>query len=256
MNRLRSFLLGSAALTALAATSALAASSGNFSATVDKDNCTINSSTGALNVPAGQVFPITFNPISVQISSGSGTALVVTPSAVTGLFTDNKITNSTSTSTEDVGIQVQVTVTPTGNTVVAPGAIQIAPNTPGDSGNTGATGDTGATCALTSAQKAANAVTSCVIYDQRFIQINSQTLAGLVSGSTVAFELVESTLAAHAFNFYVQAPGGTYEFDVNAQLFTGNNNTAPASSVAGCFGPGTVTVVQVKNFSFDSQITF
>lgn len=172
MKRLRTFLLGSAALTALAATSALAASSGNFSATVDKDNCTINSNSGALNVPAGQTFPITFNPISVQISSGSGTALVVTPSAVTGLFTDNKIT-STGTSTEDVGIQVQVTVTPTGNTVVAPGAIQIAPNTPGDSGNTGATGDTGATCALTSAQKTANAVTSCVIYDQRFIQINS-----------------------------------------------------------------------------------
>jgi hypothetical protein len=61
-----------------------------------------------------------------------------------------------------------------------------------------------------------------------------------------------------AFNFYVQAPGGSYEFDVNAQLFVGNNNTAPASSVAGCFGPGTVTVTveQVKNFSFNSPIGF
>lgn len=208
-------------------------------------------------MPAGQTFPIVFNPISVQISSGSGTALIVTPSAVTGLFTDNKITNSTSTSTEDVGIQVQVTVTPTGNTVVAPGAIQIAPKTPGDSGNTGANGDTGATCALTPAQAAANAVTSCVIYDQRFIQVSSQILSALAGLSGLqAFELVESTLSAHAFNFYVQAPGGTYKFDVNAQLFIGNNNTAPANSVGACFGPGTVTVVQVKNFSFDTPITF
>jgi hypothetical protein len=54
----------------------------------------------------------------------------------------------------------------------------------------------------------------------------------------------------------VQAPGGTYEFDVNAQLFVGNNNTAPASSVAACFGPGTVTVQQVKNFNFNSPIGF
>jgi hypothetical protein len=136
-----------------------------------------------------------------------------------------------------------------------PGAIQIAPATPGDAGNGT---DTGATCSLTAAQKAANAVTSCVIYDQRFIEISSALLTALATanGFTTAFELIESTLSAHAFNFYVQAPGGTYEFDVNAQLFVGKNNTAPASSVAGCFGPGTVTVTQVKNFSFNTPIRF
>ncbi len=254
MKRLRSFLLASAALTALAGTSALAASSGNFTATVDNANCTINSANGTF-LTGGTVFPIVFNPISIQIANGSGTALVVTPSAVTGLFTDNKITTSFATSTQDVGVQVQVTVTPTNGTVVAPGAIKIAPATPGDAGNGT---DTGATCALTAAQKTANAVTSCVIYDQRFIQISSQLLSllgGLTPGAP-AFELIESTLAAHAFNFYVQAPGGTYEFDVNAQLFVGNNNTTQAGSVAGCFGPGTVTVVQVKNFQFNTPIGF
>jgi hypothetical protein len=145
-------------------------------------------------------------------------------------------------------------VTPTNGTVVPAGAIKIAPATPGDAGNGT---DSGATCALTAAQKAANAVTSCVIYDQRFIQISSQLLSTLGGVIPVqVFELIESTLAAHAFNFYVQAPGGTYEFDVNAQLFVGNNNTTGAGSVAGCFGPGTVTVVQVKNFSFDTPIGF
>jgi hypothetical protein len=253
VNRLHSLLMASAAI-ALATASAYAASSGSFTAAVDNANCTINSGNGTFST-GGTSFPIVFNPISVQISSGSGTALVVTPSAVTGLYTDNKLTNTVSTSTEDVGVQVQVTVTPKNGTVVAPGAIQIAPATPGDAGNVT---DTGATCSLTTAQAAAHGVTSCVIYDQRFSQISSQLLSQLASqnGFTTAFEQIQSTLSAHAFNFYVQAPGGTYEFDVNAQLFVGNNNTAPASSVAGCFGPGTVTVEQVKNFSFNTPIGF
>lgn len=253
MSRLHTILMGSAAV-ALATASAYAASSGSFTGTVYNGDCTINSANGTFS-SGGTSFPISFNPVSVQISSGSGTALVVTPSAVTGLYTDNKLTNTVSSSTEDVGVQVQVTVTPTNGTVVAPGAIQIAPATPGDAGNGT---DTGATCSLTTAQQAARAVTSCVIYDQRFNQVNSQLLSQLASlnGFTTAFEQIESTLSAHAFNFYVQAPGGTYEFDVSAQLFVGKNNTAPASSVAGCFGPGTVTVQQVKNFSFDSPIGF
>ena len=253
MNTLRSLLMGSAAV-ALGAASAYAASSGSFTAAVDNANCTIDSGTGVIS-PAGQSFPVAFNPVSVQISSGSGTALVVTPSAVTGLYTDNKLTNTISSSTQDVGIQVQVTVTPSNGTVVAPGAIHIAPNTPGDAGNGT---DTGATCSLTAAQAQANAVTSCVIYDQRFNQISSQMLTQLVSqnGFATAFEQIESTLSAHSFNFYVTAPGGNYEFDVNAQLFVGKNNTAGAGSVAACFGPGTVTVEQVKNFSFNTSIGF
>src|SRR5215472_13888390 len=78
----------------------------------------------------------------------------------------------------------------------------------------------------------------------------------LRNGFATAFEQIESTLSAHSFNFYVTAPGGNYEFDVAAQLFVGKNNTAGAGSVAGCFGPGTVTVEQVKNFSFNSPIGF
>jgi len=206
MSRFRAFLLSSAGV-ALVTASAYAASSGSFTAAVDNANCTIDSGTGEIS-PAGQSFPIAFNPISVQISSGSGTALVVTPSAVTGLFTDNKLTNTISSSTQDVGIQVQVTVTPTNGTVVAPGAIQIAPSTPGDAGNGT---DTGATCSLTAAQAAANAVTSCVIYDQRFNQISSQLLTQLanLNGFSTALEQIESTLSAHSFNLYVSAPGGS-----------------------------------------------
>jgi hypothetical protein len=144
------------------------------------------------------------------------------------------------TSTQDVGIQVQVNVT---HADTGTGTIQIAPSTGGAAE---------ATCTTP-----ANGVASCVIYDQRFIQISSTALAALAqcsSGTTTCFELIESTLSAHAFNFYVQAPGGSYNFDVSANLFMGAHNAG--GSVAGCAGPGTVTVEQVKNFSFDTQISF
>jgi len=76
-------------------------------------------------------------------------------------------------------------------------------------------------------------------------------IPGRVAGCPI--EQIESTLSAHSFNFYVTAPGRNY---VEAQLFVGKNNTAGAGSVAGCFGPGTVTVEQVKNFSFITPIGF
>ena len=269
MNKLSNMLLASTAL--VAAGPALAASSGNFSAVDDNFNCTIDSGNGSFNagstsVAAGHVFEIGGHDISVQIANGSGTTLVVTPSLVTGLFTDNQITSKSATSTQDVGIQIQVNVTPNPGTNVAANQIHIAPVTTGDAGN--AT-DTGATCSAP-----AGGVASCVIYDQRFVQVSSsvfQNIAGCsttFSGTTVSgtftvtattiatcFQLIESTLSAHSFNFYVQAPGGSYSFDVDAQLFVGNGNTLNGS-IAGCAGPGTITVQQVKNFSFDTAISF
>lgn len=260
MNKLNTFLLASTALTGLAATSSLAASSGNFSATVDNFQCAINSSTGVLTgtsatfTSTGAIFDIGPKDVLVQIANGAGTTLIVTPSLVTGLFTDNKITNTISTSTQDVGIQIQVTVKPAPGTVLS-SPIKIAPNTTGAAfGGFNLPADS---CALPSGSPSGS-VTTCVIYDQRFIQISSDLLTELanVFSFSTAFELVESTLSAHSFNFYVSAPGGSYTFDVDAELFIGNSNTAGAGSVAGCAGPGTVTVQQVKNFSFDTPITF
>jgi hypothetical protein len=262
MNKLSNVLLASTAL--VAAGPALAASSGSFTAVDDNFNCTINSANGSFNsgstaLAAGTVFEIGGHDISVQIANGSGTTLVVTPSLVTGLFTDNQITSKNQTSTQDVGIQVQVSVTPNPGTNVSPAQIQIAPVTVGDAGNGGVSGDTGATCTAPT-----NGAASCVIYDQRFIQISSSvfqnisgcsstTLSGVTTIAT-CFQMVESTLSAHSFNFYVAAPGGSYTFDVDAQLFVGNNNVS--GSIAGCAGPGTVTVEQVKNFSFNTPISF
>jgi len=257
MKRIFGFLAVAAFAGMLFAANVFAASSGNFSATTDNMQCTINSAngsfaTGSTSSTGGKVWEIGDNEITVQIANGSGTTLIVTPSLVTGLFTDNTISSKNSTSIQDVGIQIQVNVTPAPGSNVLPAQIKIAPVTDGDSSNGS---DTGATCVPNPGGSA-----SCVIYDQRFIQVTSTVLSQLsgcsaLSGGT-CFELVESTLSAHSFNFYVQAPGGSYTFDVDAQLFIGNNNTVGGGSVVGCAGPGTVTVQQVKNFSFNSTITF
>lgn len=231
---------------------AFATSSGSFNAASLDASCTINSASGAFNVGSnssgtvGHVWEINSMPITLDVSSGSGTALLIRPSLVTGLFTDNKL-SSTGSSTEDIGVQVQVSVTgPNGSA-----GVQIAPaNAIGDSGN--AT-DTGATC-----NAPAGGVASCVIYDQRFIQITSTVLQGLsaCSSGATCFEMIENTLSAHSFDFYVNVPTtGTYTVNVQAQLFEGVNNSANGS-VAACAGPGTVTVEQVKNFSSSSPLQF
>jgi hypothetical protein len=266
MNKLSNLLLASTAL--VAAGPALAASSGNFTASDDNFNCTINSANGSFNsgstaIAAGTVFEIGKEAMQINISNGNGTALVITPSLVTGLFTENQITSKSATSTQDVGIQVQVNV-------MGPGPIKIAPVTTGDAGNLT---DTGATCTPETAPAGQVSKASCVIYDQRFVQVSSSLFQNITGCSTTlsvttvtgtatthttiatCFQMIQSTLSAHAFNFYVQAPGGSYTVDVDAQLFVGNGNTLNGS-IAGCAGPGTITVQQVKNFSFDTPISF
>jgi hypothetical protein len=195
---------------------AFAQSSGSFSASVGTAECAITDSTGVLTGGINSIPDIT-----VKVSSGSGVALVITPSLVTGLFTNNKITSTSSTSTQNVGLEARVTVD--GSTA------NVVP----EEGSDG------------------------VIYDQRWIQISSSvisSLAGctaLATTTTPCFQLVESTLSAHSFNFYVwNLTPGTHTIHTDWSIEGGTNGEAA------CVGPGTVTVTQVKNFSFDSPLSF
>jgi hypothetical protein len=195
---------------------AFAQSSGNFSASVGTAECAITDSTGVLTGGINSIPDIT-----VKVSNGSGVALVITPSLVTGLFTNNKITSTSSTSTQNVGLEARVTVD--GSTA------NVVP----EEGSDG------------------------VIYDQRWIQISSSvisSLAGctaLATTTTPCFQLVESTLSAHSFNFYVwNLTPGTHTIHTDWSIEGGTNGEAA------CVGPGTVTVTQVKNFSFDSPLSF
>lgn len=188
-----------------------AQSSGSFSASFNATQCSITDSTGALT---GGIGGTSLPDVTVKVSSGSGVALVITPSLVTGLFTDNKLSSSTTSSTQNVGLRVKVAVDGV-TTYVVP-----------ELGSDG------------------------VIYDQRFMLVKANFLSGLSTCTDTCFEIVESTLAAHSFNFYVSdlAPG-THTISVSWDILGGTNGEAA------CVGPGTVTVQQVKNFSFNTGIS-
>jgi hypothetical protein len=202
-------------------TAVLAQSSGSFSASYGATQCAISNSDGTFPPDSG----ITGNSlpdVTVKVSSGSGVALVITPSLVTGLYTKNKVSSatatatSTSTSTQNVGLRVKVMVD--GST------LNVLP----EKGTDG------------------------VIYDQRFIQVTAGFLSGLTTNCTTdCFEMVQSTLSAHSFNFYVSnLTPGTHKISVTWGLV----EKTGVSGEGFCVGPGTLTVEQVKNFNFNDPI--
>ena len=240
-----------AALAVLLPSAAVATSSGSFTASVDNTACTIDGTNGTLSSPIAGTILLT-PATGLQLQVPTNTDVVITPSLVTGLYTDNKLTASNSVSLQNVGLFVQVTIEPTGG---LSGPIKIAPNTT-------ATGGSGqpSLCTLP-AGAPAGSVTSCVIYDQRFMQVSSSVISNLASclligPSGTCFELTESTLSAHAFNWYANLPNsGAYNVIVTAAL--ANTGSIPSSGdAAACAGPGTVTVTQVKNFSQNTPAQF
>ena len=188
----------------------LAQSSGSFSASYGATQCSIMASDGTLS---GGINGNSLPPVTVKVSSGSGVALVITPSFVTGLYTNNKLSSTTTTSTQNVGLRVKVLVDGVSATVVP------------ELGSDG------------------------VIYDQRFIQVTASFLNGLSTCVNNCFTIVQSTLAAHSFNFYVSnLTPGTHTITVSWDIVGGGNGEGT------CVGPGTLTVEQVKNFSFNTGI--
>ena len=253
MNRPRLVLVVAAVL---ACTSLMfGQSSGNFDAAVNPTVCVLNSSTGSLSPlcsPTANGTSCLMLDTTIKTSNGSGVTLLITPSAVTGLFTDTKLSSTITTATADIGIKVCVTVA---------GGV-VLPNS--DIGGMITAGPT-----------------ACVVYDQRFQQISNTLFANVASCSvgnagadcttnadctggticgpdadsdadgtcTCGFDLTLSTLSAHSFNFIAQVPGDNVPHDVHAEwtLF-GVNQTSGSSSVAACVGPGDVTVTQTKIF--------
>ena len=189
----------------------LAQSSGSFSATYGATQCSITGNDGTLS---GGISGNSLPPISVKVSSGSGVALVITPSFVTGLYTNNKLSSSSTSSTQNVGLRVKVLVDGVSTAVVP------------ELGSNG------------------------VIYDQRFMQVTASFLNGLTTCVNDCFTIVQSTLAAHSFNFYVSnLTPGTHVITVAWDIVGGQNGEGA------CVGPGTLTVEQVKNFTFNSGIS-
>lgn len=218
----------------ICAGSAFAQSSGNFSASYFPVACTIDNSDGSFGTGGSSTTGGVCNTsgtgsatcgllnAGIKTSSGNGVTLVITPSAVTGLYTNTKVTNLSTSSTAEVGIQVCVTVDGSATGVVG-----------GDSNG-------------------------CAIYDERFQQLSTNLFSQVATCAAATTDLcditlIESTLSAHSYNFIVQVPNGQHT--VTATWSVVNGNTAGGNaSIGACLGPGNVTVTQYKVFQNSGSI--
>jgi hypothetical protein len=198
----------------------LAQSSGSFNFASDLTACT---DIGGL---LGTGATTTSIQTTMKVSSGNGVALVVRPSAVTGLLTNLSLGGfaggGTKSGSAQASIAFGVTVTP----LSGQAAPTVTPGTP-------------------------------VTYDDRFVQI-STNLFNAIAGCTLLnpcfFDFNETTLSAHSFDFVVTGlSSGNYGITVTWTPTT----TATAPNVAkACVGPVVLTATQTKIFNQSTGIAF
>lgn len=245
----------------LAATVATAQSSGNFSASYFGQACEIvntgcspntasgscpgtlgtftNSAAACMNNNASDKGDFcTVFEADIAVSNGSGNTLLVTPSAVTGLFTDTKVTNNVSTSTAEIGIQVCVTVDDKSAGVVGGGP-----------------------------DAASGVGQNCAMYDERLQSVSQNFLGAVYSLATGTqscgigtstdcyLDFLMSTLSAQSYNFIVTPPGDGKQHKVKANWSLQNVTKSGIAAVGACLGPGNVTATQVKVFNNSGAIT-
>ena len=218
------------ALAILGSPLALAQSSGNFTASIATTQCTIN--TDPTSPTAGGLSPGTPHNVLdtyIKTSSGAGNTLLIRPSLVTGLFNNTEVTGATETSANSAAVVVSVTMD--GKPV--PPATQ---STPG------------------------------IIYDQRFQELSSNvfdSIAGCMMNNNCSIDLIDSTLAAHSFDFVASnVTVGVHHVQVSWEFQCTSNGVATACSTAyttntagACAGPGSVTVTQTKAFTQSSGVS-
>ncbi len=217
---------------------AWAQSSGNFSAAGNGSECLIATDgsltttgpagclEGTFTTSTGNINNCLTYSAAIKTSSGNGVTLLITPSAVTGLFTDTKLTTSISSSTAEIGIQMCVNITDSSGNPVG----TVYPNVGGNGGAKGGT---------------------CAIYDERFQSISNTLFSELTSGQ---FDLLQTTLSAHSFNFIAQVPNGTNTVNVSWNII--DINAIGNASVAACVGPSDLTITQTKIFNNSGSLSF
>jgi hypothetical protein len=249
-----------AMLALLAPATPLADSSGNFSATGTSATCVATPALFDANAGgfvgstlSGGTSTMRFST-QVQTPNGLGTTLLIRPSMTTGLFTSTKLTTTINNATADVGIMVCLYVDPKLNAYgdVLNAGLPVGPQ-------------------------------NCVVYDQRIQQVSNTLFANLttcaatttacmansdcaslganyscVSGycqQNCSFDLLQTTLSAHGFDFVVPVGNGTHNVVMIWGLIGQTQSTAGGTTAA-CVGPVTLTVQQVKNFSNSAPISF
>jgi hypothetical protein len=223
---IRSVAISCLAILALAlfGSSALAQSSGNFTARVQTTQCTMNTegglpNSGALNNNGGGTILNTY----IKTPNSQFTTLLIRPSLVAGLFNNTGV-NDDQYSANSAAVRVFVTLD----------GQPVAPATSGQPG---------------------------IIYAQRFQQLSlaeATAMSTCTMNNNCDVDLVTSTLAAHSFDFVAPNVGGgthqivvRWEFECtdNAGLPTPCTAAYTANTAGACAGPGTITVTQTKAFS-------
>ena len=215
--------LAIAALAAFGSSSVWAQSSGNFAASIQTAQCTMNTvggSTGGALSGGG-----TLLDTYIQTPNSKFTTLVITPALVTGLFNNTQVTTAMPSSANSAAVVVKVTLDGT----------PVLPET---------------------------STSPSIIYDQRFQQLSaplfSQLMECAMNNNNCSIDLVESTLSAHSFNFIrTNVGGGTHPLKVTWEFVCTDNNGTPttctqtftANTAGACAGPGTIMVQQVKAFT-------
>jgi hypothetical protein len=208
---------------------AVAQSSGNFAADVAKTQCVLDSQNGELSGGiAGNLLTAT-----IKTPNSPGTALLITPSLVTGLYTNTFIDRAKELSNQTASVVVRVT-------------LDDHPVLPATEEN------------------------PFVTYDTRFQQISTQVFEAIDECSNdnpeCNFDVILSTLSAHSFNFIAPNPGvGDHTLKVEWAFLCDDGSGEPSAekcsdqfgpnTAAACAGPGTVTIQQVKVFSQSSGVT-
>lgn len=228
----RNWLGAACALLAVTALPAHAQSSGNFAASINNTQCTVNRLSGALlgGTTEADENGGTLLSTTIQTPNSSQTALVITPSLVTGLYTNTLVTESAPESSRGAAVVVKVT-------------LDGKPVQP------------------------ATTATPGVIYEERFQQLSTNLFSHVeecrddntqTGDEECNIDFALSTLSAHAFNFIAPSVGGgnhTLKVEWEFQCYGNDGEEVPcttaytANTAGACAGPGTVTVQQVKAFS-------
>ena len=215
------------AMVLLGASAALAESSGNFTATVQTTQCTMNTVAGLPNSGAlNDTQPINVLTTTIRTPNSKFTTLLIRPSLVAGLFT-NTGADANEYSGNSAAVKVYVTLD---DQPVAP-----------DEGEG-------------------------IIYAQRFQQLSLGDAAAMATcavNNECDVDFVTSTLGAHSFDFVAPNVGGgdhtlkvewKFECTNNAGVVVDCTQTYAANTAGACAGPGAITVTQVKNFSTATPI--
>ena len=238
MKQIASVFAVSALILVSMTTTALAQSSGNFSATGTGAACTIGDG-GTLGGGTGeQIFKA-----NISTSNGSGVTLNIRPSLVTGLFTDTKVSTTIPKASADIGIQVCVTVDGKGDGILPSNCVVYDQRFQQVSTNLF---DQLAEC--TSAPTSTGCATDadCAPLGTGFVCGSAGVCVG--PNDLCDFDLILSTLSAHSFDFVVPISKGKPHV-VEAKWSVIGSGAVSPSHVASCVGPGMVTVTQYKVFN-------